>query len=93
MLIPNFFLDRYTNPTDFMIACKLYSMIGSFTKRNSKGCELTVKEKTLADICGCSTATVRRSVSRLQEEGIIISKYRRHRSDGTLGAYVYTIKE
>lgn len=93
MLIPNFFLERYTNPTDLMIACKLYSMIGSFTKRNSKGYELSVKEKTLAEICGCSVATVRRSVSRLHQDGIIISKYRRRRSDGTLGAYIYTIKD
>ncbi|MCD7741531.1 MAG: hypothetical protein LUI06_04945 [Ruminococcus sp.] len=93
MLIPNFFLERYKNPVDLMIACKLQSMIGSFTKRNSKGYELSIKEQTLAKICGCSIATVRRSVSRLHEEGLIISMHRRHRSDGLLGAYIYTIKD
>ncbi len=76
MLIPNFFLDRYTKATDLMIACKFYSMIGSFTKRNSKGYELSIKEKTLADICGCSVATVHRSLQRLCNDGLVISMHR-----------------
>ncbi|CDA71596.1 regulatory protein Crp [Ruminococcus sp. CAG:579] len=93
MLIPNFFLDRYTKATDLMIACKFYSMIGSFTKRNSKGYELSIKEKTLADICGCSVATVRRSLQRLCNDGLVISMHRPHRPNGTLGTYIYTIKD
>lgn len=93
MRIPNSFItDLRSNYTDFAVACKLYSLVSSHTKRSSNGYEVCIKQETIAASCKCSVSSVKRSVCRLEEMGIITHKYRLDGSEGRLGAYHYALK-
>ena len=93
MRIPNSFItDLRSNYTDFAVACKLYSLVSAHTKRSSNGYEVCIKQETIAASCKCSVSSVKRSVCRLEEMGIITHKYRLDGSEGRLGAYHYALK-
>lgn len=93
MRIPNSFITVLRNNyTDFAVACKLYSLVNSHTKRSSNGYEVCIKQQTIAAACKCSVASVKRSVHRLEGMGIITHKYRLDGSEGRLGSYHYALK-
>ncbi len=93
MRIPVSFLEMFrSNFTDFAVACKLYSLVNGYTRLSKNGYEVCIKQETIAAVCKCSVASVKRSVRRLEEMGIITYKYRLDGSDGHLGAYHYALK-
>ena len=47
MRIPNKFLDEFKNAAELKVACVIYSLITTRTKRNLMGYELLVKQETL----------------------------------------------
>ena len=57
MRIPNSFItDLRSNYTDFAVACKLYSLVSSHTKRSSNGYEVCIKQETIAASCLMQTS-------------------------------------
>lgn len=93
MRIPNSFITELSNSyTDFAVACKLYSLVCSHTPISSNGYEVCIKQETIAAACKCSVASVKRSIRRLEKQGIITHKYRLESSEGRLGAYHYSLK-
>ena len=93
MRIPNSFItDLRSNYTDFAVACKLYSLVSSHTKRSSNGYEVCIKQETIAASCKCSVSSVKRSVCRLEEMGIITHKYRLDGSEGRFRSSESTVK-
>lgn len=93
MRIPNSFVTHFTQASDLKLACVFYSLIHKNTKRNLLGYEITVKQTTLASLCGFSISTVKRSVSSLLNSGFIKSQKRQISAPGKLGTYIYTIEE
>lgn len=91
MKIPNSFLTDL-NRTELMVACKLYSLVNSHTKLNSKGFEVCIKQETIARSCNLSISTTKRILAVLEQKGVIIHRYRKTNSGGFLGAYRYTLK-
>ena len=92
MRIPNSFLTDFTRPADLKLACVFYSLIHRHTQRNMLGYVVTVKQETLAALCGCSPATVKRSASVLRSFGFIKSQKRTHMGE-RLGTYTYVIAQ
>lgn len=93
MRIPNSFLKEFKSPSDLKLACVFYSLIHQHTPKNLMGYVVTVKQETLAKLCGYSLATVKRSLSSLRRAGFIKSQKRTHIAKNKLGTYTYTIEE
>lgn len=91
MRIPNSFLTDFKSASDLKLACVFYSLLHKNTVKNMLGCEVTVKQSTLASLCGCSVATVKRSVESLRRLGFIKSQKRLAVGENKLGTYLYTI--
>lgn len=91
--IPNSFIEIFKGKSsELQLACAFYSLINQNTQKNLLGYQMTVKQETLAKICGFSILTVKRGVAKLVADGFITSQRRTVREQGVLGTYVYTIK-
>ena len=93
MRIPNSFLTDFKSPSDLKLACVFYSLIHARTEKNLLGYVITVKQEVLANLCGCSVSTVKRSIASLRRLGFIKSQKRIVLGKDRLGAYMYTIAD
>lgn len=93
MRIPNSFLTEFRSPSELKLACVFYGLIHKNTPKNLMGYVITVKQETLARLCGCSIATVKRSLAALRANGFIKSQKRTRIIADKLGTYTYTIAE
>lgn len=91
MRIPNSFLAEFKSSSDLKLTCVFYGLIHKNTPKNLMGYVVTVKQETLAKLCGCSLATVKRSLTSLRNMGFIKSQKRTHIAANRLGTYTYTI--
>lgn len=92
MRIPNSFLTDFKCASDLKLACVFYSLIHKNTTKNMLGYEITAKQTTLAELCGCSVATVKRSVNSLRRLGFIQAQRRLSAGANKLGTYLYVVK-
>ena len=90
MKIPNKLLELSRN--EFMVACRLYSIVNRHTKLTTNGYAVCIKQETIAASCGLSVATVKRVLKALSEKGVITHQYRQTRSNGCLGATHYDLQ-
>ncbi len=97
--IPNEFVNLFPKPTELKVACAFYSLININTESDVLGnYRLSVSQKTLAKLCGCSIITINRTVSKLMKKGFIMSQTRpvtnRKALNGAymLDKYTYTIR-
>lgn len=93
MRIPNSFLTDFTSSAELKLACVFYGLINKNTKKNLLGWEITVKQSTLAALCGLSESTIKRTLKSLKDKGFICSQKRSYICEHRLGTYTYTIKE
>ena len=93
MRIPNSFLTDFKSPSDLKLVCVFYSLIHANTEKNLLGYVITVKQEVLANLCGCSVSTVKRSIASLRRLGFIKSQKRIVLEKDRLGAYMYTIAD
>ena len=93
MRIPNSFLTDFTSSAELKLACIFYGLINKNTKKNLLGWEITVKQSTLAALCGFSESTIKRTIKSLKDKGFICSQKRSYVREHRLGTYTYTIKE
>ena len=91
MRIPSSFLTDLKSSADLKLACVFYSLIHANTEKNLLGYVITVKQEVLADLCGCSVSTVKRSIASLRRLGFIKSQKRIVLKKDRLGKYIYTI--
>ena len=96
--IPNCFIDLFEKSAELKLACVFYSLINADTPRDILGnYVISASQKTLANLCGTSEMTVRRTAKQLMNKGFITSQHRpvsnRQSADGfyMLDKYVYTI--
>lgn len=89
--IPNAFLTEFRQASELKLACVFMGLIHKNTAKNLLGWEITVKQKTLARLCGCSVVTVQRTIKSLASKGFIVSMQRSAR-DRKLGTYRYVVK-
>lgn len=89
--IPNSFLTEYKQASELKLACVFIGLIYKNTNKNLLGWEITVKQKTLAQLCGCSVVTVQRTIKALALKGFIVSMHRTA-VDRKLGTYRYVVK-
>lgn len=93
MRIPNAFLTTFKS-SELKLACAFYSLINSTTEQNLLGYVVTVKQDTLARICGCSISTIKRTLALLRQHGFIKSQKRNIYVDNNspkYGTYSYII--
>ncbi len=93
MRIPNSFLTDFTSPAELKLACIFYGLINKNTKKNLLGWEISVKQSTLAALCGVSESTIKRALKSLKNKGFICSQKRSYVCEHRLGTYTYTIKD
>lgn len=96
--IPNCFTDMFQSAAELKLACAFYGLINAETDKDLIGNYIiSVSQKTLAALCGCSEMTIRRTAAKLMKAGFILSQHRpvsaRKAADGSLmlDKYVYTI--
>ena len=97
--IPNCFIDLFPKAAELKLASALYSLINSNTERDMMdNYVISVSQKALAKLCGCSEITISRAASKLRSKGFIVSQTRptssRRAANGALmlDKYTYTIK-
>lgn len=89
MKIPNFLITLCKGNT-LKVACKLYSLVNE-NRISRNGYEVCVKQTTIAQSCGLSLSTVKRSISELFARNIITHRYRVTYENGHQGAYHYSL--
>ena len=97
--IPNCFIDLFPKAAELKLASALYSLININTEKDMLGnYVISVSQKTLAKLCGCSEITISRAAGKLRSKGFIVSQTRptssRRAANGALmlDKYTYTIK-
>ena len=97
--IPNCFIDLFPKAAELKLASAFYALININTERDLMGnYVISVPQKVLAKLCGCSVITINRAASKLRSKGFIVSQTRptsnRRAANGALmlDKYIYTIK-